>query len=236
MAGSYSGSPISVAKYNNIFKFAGGIRTYDKLDLNTTWRQTHITRTGEPAYGEMFLTPQTSLSAHDNEILSSALGSFVKASETKGRYTLSGEAYVYDANGNTFCLNENAETPLTSFANEYNRQVSGGIDKYCFDYDILLSCAAYGSATYKSLLPLDRGGETHEQSGGSDESNLNYFEVLMSQVTAAKRIADANDYDYSVDYILYFEEHTDIDSNTNPNIVAARILREHRTAFEELAK
>ena len=101
-------------------------------------------------------------------------------------------------------LHCNGETVLTGFCEGFDEAISKGVEDYPFDFDMLASCAAYGSASYESLLPLDRGGVVN-----SNITNINHFETLMTQVVHGKKYADTNDLDYSVDYILYFEENTD---------------------------
>lgn len=227
MSGSYSGEPVSTTiKYNNLYKFKGGVRTYDAFGLNST-KATHITRNGNPTYGELFINPEDKLSAYDYEVLIDSLSTLVPLTEKRPKYKENtdisiDDAYIQDDNGSYYNIHQNGETVLTSFCNAYNECKSRGVENYQFDYDILASCAAYGSAPYVCLLPLDRGGSIH---GGIEGANFNYFDLLMAQVVYGKKYADANNLDYSVDYILYFEEHTDQDSNPNKNIVACRILQ-----------
>ena len=227
MAGSFSGEPVStVSKYNNLFKFKGGVRTYDAFGLSST-RASHITRNGEPEYGEMFINPQEKLSAYDYGVLVDSMSTLVPLTEKKPKYKINsdpsiGSDYIQDDNGTYYNIHQNGETVLTSFCNAYNDYYSKGNKDYLFDYIILASCAAYGSAGYPNLLPLDRGGTVPS---GEDVANFNYFEVLMTQVVNGKKYADANNLDYSVDYILYFEESSGINQNTNVNVVACRVLQ-----------
>lgn len=226
MAGSYSGSPVSTqVKYKNLYQFAGGVRTYDLFGLDSS-KRTHITRLKTEEYGEMFKTPSQNLSEYDCEILNRAYSYIIPLTETLPTYKSNsnqqiGNAYVYqNNNGGVNNLHCNGETVLTGFCEGFDEAISKGVEDYPFDFDMLASCAAYGSASYESLLPLDRGGVVN-----SNITNINHFETLMTQVVHGKKYADTNDLDYSVDYILYFEENTDQNNNPNPNINACRILQ-----------
>lgn len=223
MSGAFSGAPVSNnPSSDNVFAFNGGVRTYDVFGLDME-RRTYIVRKGSPTYGELFLTPKESLSSYDLKLLKKAHKSLRPIVEERPSYKKYSDgttrSFVKDSNGDYLNLLQQGETVLTGFCEGYNSffYSNGGID-----YDLLASCAAYGSATFESLLPLDQGGSIH---GGEDGSNLNYFEVLMAQVFNGKRYADEFGIDYSVDYILYFEEHTDQDESRNPKIAACRVLQ-----------
>ena len=232
MAGSFSGTPVSIdCVYNNLIKFSGGVRPYDIFGLDSN-RHTYLKRLKSIQYGEMFKTPEENLSKYDNDCINEAFVKFVPLTETMGKYSENanvssdGHSYNYDISGNITHRHANGETVLTGFcemlddlyAEEY------GTDK--FGFELLASCAAYGSANFQSLLPIDRGGGMHidlDSNPEGDGSNMNYFENLMLQVTKAKELADKQGKSYCVKYVIYFEESCNID--TSPNIVAYRILQ-----------
>lgn len=232
MAGSFSGTPVSInCAYNNLIKFSGGVRPYDIFGLDSN-RHTYLKRLKSIQYGEMFKTPEENLSKYDNDCINEAFVKFVPLTETMGKYSENanvssdGHSYNYDISGNITHRHANGETVLTGFcemlddlyAEEY------GTDK--FGFELLASCAAYGSANFQSLLPIDRGGGMHidlDSNPEGDGSNMNYFENLMLQVTKAKELADKQGKSYCVKYVIYFEESCNID--TSPNIVAYRILQ-----------
>lgn len=225
MAGSYSGNPVTISQpYDNIKMFTGGVRPYDMFGLASN-QHTYVHRTGSPSYGELFLTPESSLSDYSNQMIGEAFMDLIPAVERRPSYkqdsSHTGFSYVYDTTGTYTNEHGNGETPLTAFAIEMNNAVSGGNTNYHFDYDFLVTCAAYGSAHYFSLLPYDRGGTIHGASGHN--SNMNYFEVLMLSVVKAKQYADSHNMDYSVDYLLYFEES--VDHADNSNIAMTRMLQ-----------
>ena len=232
MAGSYSGEPVSSeCKYNNLIKFNGGVRPYDILGLNSN-RHTYIKRLKSIQYGEMFKTPEENLSEYDNDCINKAFIKFVPLTETRGTYSENtsvssdDHSYNYDISGSILHRHANGETVLSGFCEMLDNLYVKEYKTLNFGFEFLASCAAYGSANFKSLLPIDKGGTMHVDLDGqptSDGSNMNYFENLMLQVTKAKELADAQGKSYCVKYVIYFEEGCDVDNS--PNIVAYRILQ-----------
>ncbi len=218
MAGSSSGDVVTTSQSrSNLYRFAGGVRPYDVFDLDigssTTNKRVHITRKPNvnPIYLEMSDNKDDCLISDDVARINTSVGELIPLTEQRVKYTSNGDG-TYSPSGTSSGVisgHGDGETPLSGFCegllNSLEKTYGGN-----FGFDILATCCAYGSADFLSLLPLDRDGRIHnyEDSPKSDGSNMNYFELVMMSVKAAKELADAENKSYSVDVVVFMESNT----------------------------
>tara|TARA_R110000803_G_scaffold210835_1_gene284145 strand:+ start:12491 stop:15736 length:3246 start_codon:yes stop_codon:yes gene_type:complete len=212
-------------KASNVYRFKEGVRAWDALNLlSTTYRKAYLHRIGAPSYGEMWNDYLTKLNADDIALLDNVYADIAPIYESYPDYKLDGteltKVLVDEVFGGATYkyFQNNGETPATGFSEALMSliEVEDNLDVSTIsNFNYLFSCPSHGSASFASLVPLNRGGTIHidlDTIPTGDGSNMNYFETLMADVYHAKKYFDSIGKSYSVENILYYHEVTAYES------------------------
>lgn len=216
----YSGPTVSnVCPYLNLFSFKGGVRTYDNYYLNSsghpeghTGKAPWITRNGEVRYGEL-IDYKNTLSAIDVDAIDNSYSELIPLVEKIQKYSTYTNpdnpdiGYKADMSGSIYMRHAAGEVPISgileSFDNLLIREDGYNVDGGLVNF--IAECPDFGSATFRSMLPIDVGGKIHIETT-NDATNLNYFELLSLDVYKAKEFCDLTGKTYSVGAIFYYHE------------------------------
>ena len=230
MSGTNSGAPVTTTQNrSNLFRFVGGVRPWDLLDLDYK-KRAHLNRKDgvNPTYLEMSDLKDVCLKSTDIGYINESIGSLVPLTEKIQKYTANGEIYNADSNGTVENNHKDGETPLAGFCEGFLNALEASYGNN-FGFEMIATSCGYGSANFLSLLPLDRDGRIHNYTDNpnDDGTNMNYFEVLLMSVKAAKAIADAQNKTYSADVVIYKESNT---ITSVPNVSLTVPLKAYRIA------